>query len=148
MESDTELYKIFKADPSFLFLLLGFKVESWYSFESVELKEFSRIMDGYMTPDDPKEPCFIVEFQNQKLPEIYPRWFMETGAAHLEHIKKVKGSRSRHQKDPTEKEISDREFHGILIFGEESLDPKVGPWCRIVQDPNSGFSVCYPGRVA
>ena len=123
MKSDIELYKIFSTEPTFLFELIGAPYQGNYSFKSVVIKEFSREMDGLLEPDDPKQPHFVVEFQNQKEESIYERTILEMASL----------SRANSQKT----------FYGIIIFGDASYDPKREPWASFTQVDGGKFQVFY-----
>lgn len=122
MESDKEIYKIFKAMPEAFFTLTGIPSRGKYSFHSVTINEFKRTMDGLMESDDPEEPCWVIEFQNQKKDNIYQRTVIEMACISLQNPKRI--------------------CKGVILFGTLECDPKTEPWYSISQNKN-GFYVFY-----
>ena len=113
MQSDKEFYKLLSATPDMLFEFLGHKPASKYSMKSITLKEIETRVDGFLEPEDQKEPVYFVEFQAQLDDKIYPRFIVEMGLYHKENIK--------------------RDVRGILVFTEQKLDPKTKPWYGLSQ---------------
>ena len=108
MKVDKGIHRIFSLVPKLLFEMLGIRVRGEYSYHSVAIKEFSRMMDGLMEPKEEGEPYYVVEFQNQLDRGIYHRIVMEMACLGVEH--------------------PERAYNGIIIFGEEKMDPRSEPW--------------------
>ena len=123
MKTDKQLYQIFSLLPESLFDLVGISVTGKFHFQSVEIKEIARTMDGLLTPENQDDIHWVVEFQNQPDPTIYHRLVLEMASLALH--------------DPEQKT-----YRGMIVFGERSFDPKTEMWSSFQQE-NGSIVVFY-----
>lgn len=116
METDKELFQIFRAWPEMMFVLANLPAPRECEVTSVCMKALQRTMDGLVTPTDPAEPLTVIEIQFQRCEDIYQRIVMEMAWIQQQHpIKRL--------------------VQGIICFAEASLDPGTEPWksCGLVR---------------
>ena len=79
MRTDTIFYQLFQIMPNLLSELLGREEEN-YQFQSVEIKELSRRIDGVFFPvgEDAHQPIYFAEVQFQGDERLYERLLTET----------------------------------------------------------------------
>jgi predicted transposase/invertase (TIGR01784 family) len=80
MKTDSIFYQIFLQFPSVFFELRGESPEKAdnYSFQSVEVKQTSKRIDGIFFPEkEPHQLIYFTEVQFQSDPEFYDRLFTE-----------------------------------------------------------------------
>jgi predicted transposase/invertase (TIGR01784 family) len=79
MRTDTIFYQLFQIMPNLLSELLG-RGEEDYQFQSVEIKELSRRIDGVFLPvgEDANQPIYFAEVQFQGDERLYERLLTET----------------------------------------------------------------------
>lgn len=129
MKSDPHFYKIFKACPELFNVFAPIDMTAGYRFASQAYKEIDRTYDGIFEPVDKNAPTFIIEYQVEPEPNIYPRIFLEMSGYQLEHM--------------------DRKIRGVVIFLSESSDPKLAPWRDFSKGCGEGFCVvCLDVRLA
>ena len=112
MRTDKQLCLIFEANPEWLFELTGLPSPGPCRFQSVSLKAIEQTADGVVIPDAADEVVTILEIQFQRDDEIYFRVVLEMVLVQ----QKMRG----------------RRVQGVILFADETLDPRIEPWCNIV----------------
>lgn len=112
MKTDKQLCLIFEANPQWLFELTGLPSPGPCRFQSVSLKAIEQTADGVLIPDSPDEFITILEIQFQRDEEIYLRVVMEMVLV--------------------QQRMRGRQVQGVILFGDQSLDPRTQPWCQFV----------------
>ena len=79
MRTDTIFYQLFQLMPNLLSELVG-QVGDDYQFQSVEIKELSRRIDGVFLPtnENTQQPIYFAEIQFQSDERLYERLITET----------------------------------------------------------------------
>ena len=108
MQTDKELFRIFRACPEMIFLLAHLPAPRGCKLTSTSVKALERTMDGLVTPEDPAEPLTITEIQFQRSLDIYPRIIVEMAVVQQQHAMRL--------------------VQGIICFAEAHLDPATEPW--------------------
>ena len=112
MRTDKQLCLIFEANPQWLFELTGLHSPGPCRFQSITLKAIEQTADGVLIPDDTNEVVTILEIQFQRDEAIYIRLVQEMALVQ----QKMRG----------------RKVQGVILFADDSLDPRTEPWCHIV----------------
>ena len=113
MKTDKQLYRIFEANPDWIFQLARLPSPGKSSLRSVTIKSLERKADGVIVPEAFDPPLTVVEFQFQKEETIYTRTVAEMIAV-----------QEANQMRPVQ---------GLIFFGYNNLDPQTAPWNRVVQ---------------
>jgi len=71
MRTDTLFCQLFQKFPSLIFELIGLKVETEYSFISVEVKERAFRFDGVFMPTSLSKLIYFIEVQFQPKSDFY-----------------------------------------------------------------------------
>lgn len=79
MKTDKQIFKIFAAEPQWLFELTDLKSPGECVLQAVALKAVEHGCDGLVVPNNPRQPLTVVEFQFQMDPQIYTRTVREMG---------------------------------------------------------------------
>ena len=109
MRTDTLFYQIFQTMPEVLFELTGQPADlaEGYQFQSVELKETAKRIDGVLLPaEEAEKPIYFAEVQFQSDKDLYSRLFTE--------IFLYLG-----QKKPTS------DWRAIVIYAQRSIEPEI-----------------------
>ncbi len=119
METDKQLYRVFAAEPQWVFQLAGLPPVGKCTMRSLTVKTLERRTDGVIVPEDAASPLSVIEFQFGENPQIYTRTVQKMAAV--------------------QEEFDMREVQGVIFL--ESNDsihaPSLGPaWC--------GQSICPP----
>jgi predicted transposase YdaD len=96
-----------------VFLLAGQPSPGKCRFESIAIKAIETHCDGVLVPDAADEELTVVEIQGYNDAGIYERLVIEMALV--------------------QKQNAGREVQGMILFLDESLDPKTEPWTRIVR---------------
>jgi predicted ATPase len=113
MKTDKQLYKIFEANPDWVFQLTGLPSPGKSTLRSVTLKALERMADGVIVPESADQPLTVIEFQFWKDETIYTRTVAEMVA--VQEANQM------------------RAVQGIIFFGYNDLDPQTPPWTRVVE---------------
>ncbi len=113
METDKQLYRVFGAQPEWVFQLARLPPVGKCAMRSLTVKTLERRTDGVIVPEDPTPPLSIIEFQFTESPHIYTRTVQKMAAV--------------------QEEFAMREVQGIIFFGNQSLDPQTKPWTGVVR---------------
>ncbi len=113
MKTDKQVYALFAANPRWLFELTGLPWPGPCQWKSESFKELEQSSDGIIAPQDIDQPLIVVEVQAQYDKFIYSRIVLEMAML--------------------QRQAGNRAIQGILLFFEESLDPKVQPWHSIIE---------------
>jgi predicted transposase YdaD len=113
MKTDKQIFQIFQAQPQWVFLLAGQPSPGKCRFEAITIKAIETHCDGVLVPDAADERLTIVEIQGYNDVEIYGRLVIEMVLV--------------------QRQNAGREVQGMILFLDESLDPKTEPWIRIVR---------------
>ncbi len=87
MKTDAFFHTIFKRDPALLLELVGLPTEDEYDFESVEVKQTHKRIDGLLRARHGRGPNIFVEFQAYKDPAIYWRTYREVSVWYEQNAK-------------------------------------------------------------
>jgi predicted transposase YdaD len=113
VETDKQLFSIFRAGPHWLFELLDMPTPAGgCKFESITIKALETRLDGLMRPHSDTEPLRVVEFQWRYDAAIYPRIVTEMALV-----------------QPRE---AMRAIAGLVLFAHKGLDPQTKPWTKVV----------------
>jgi predicted transposase YdaD len=113
VETDKQLYSIFRAGPHWLFELLDISAPvGGCTFESVAIKALETRLDGLMRPHLATDPLRVVEFQWRYDAAIYPRIVAEMALV-----------------QPRE---AMRAIEGLVLFAHKGLDPRTALWTKVV----------------
>jgi predicted transposase YdaD len=117
MKTDKQIDTLLGADPEFLRVLTdGIVVRGAYLFEALEVKGLERRTDGVLIPRAADEDIWVIEFQAQPDPAIYPRLLLEMALVGERHPGRV--------------------VRGFILFAQASLDPRTEPWHGLMaRDP-------------
>jgi predicted transposase YdaD len=113
MKTDKHLYQIFEASPGYLRDLIQIDEPGKIKYTSLTLKEIAREVDGVLDVYDPPGGIYVTEWQFYSDPYIYNRVVISMAILQ--------------QQNPG------RRIHGVVIFSDESLDPKTEPWTKVVE---------------
>jgi predicted transposase YdaD len=113
METDKQLYRVFGAQPEWVFQLAGLPPVGRCAMRSLTVKPLERRTDGVIVPEAPDPPLSVIEFQFAENPYIYTRTAQKMAAV--------------------QEEFDMREVQGIIFFGDQRLDPHTKPWTNIVR---------------
>ncbi|MGF1582592.1 MAG: DUF2887 domain-containing protein [Gemmataceae bacterium] len=113
MKTDKQLYKIFAANPQWIFELTSLESPGDCELRAVTLKALEQSSDAVIFPRDENEPLVVLEFQFQDDPTIYTRTAIEMALI--------------------QQEYSMREVQGLIFFRYPSLDPQTEPWQQIIR---------------
>ena len=113
METDKQLYRIFEAQPQWVFQLAGLPPVGKCEMRSFTVKTLERRTDGVIIPQALDQPLSVVEFQFAENPRIYTRTAQKMAAI--------------------QEEFGLREVQGIIFFGDPRFDPQTKPWTSIVR---------------
>jgi predicted transposase YdaD len=113
METDKQLYRVFGAQPEWVFQLARLPPVGKCAMRSLTVKTLERRTDGVIVPEAPEPPLSVIEFQFSENPLIYTRTVQKMAAV--------------------QEEFDLREVQGIIFFGEQRLDPQTKPWTSIVR---------------
>jgi len=113
MRTDKQLYRVFEANPDWVFQLARLPSPGKSSMRAVTIKALERNADGVIVPEAIEPPLTVVEFQFQKDETIYTRTVAEMIA--VQEANRM------------------RPVQGLIFFGYNNLDPQTAPWNRVVQ---------------
>jgi predicted transposase YdaD len=113
LRTDKQLYKIFEAEPEWVFQLTGIPSPGASTLRSLAVKALERKADGVIVPEACEPPLTVIEFQFQKNETIYTRTVAEMVAV-----------QEANQMRPVQ---------GLIFFGYNNLDPQTEPWTRVVR---------------
>jgi predicted transposase YdaD len=113
MKTDKQIFQIFQAQPQWVFLLAGQPSPGGCRFESMTIKAIETHCDGVLVPDAVEEEMTVVEIQGYNDTGIYERLIIEMALV--------------------QRQNSGRRVQGIIIFLDESRDPKTEPWTKVVR---------------
>lgn len=113
MKTDRQVYRLFQANPEWLFELTRLESLGPSEFRSFTVKSLQRDADGVVVPHDASQPLTVVEVQFQPDDTIYPRIVTEMAAVQVEHQM--------------------RAVQGIILFRFPHLDPQTTPWNQVVR---------------
>ncbi len=112
METDKQLYRVFGAQPQWVFELAELPPVGKCAMRSLAVKTLERRADGVIVPQSPVPPLSVIEFQFNENPQIYTRTVQKMAAV--------------------QEEFDMREVQGVIFFGEPRLDPRTKPWTSLV----------------
>jgi predicted transposase YdaD len=113
METDKQLYRVFGAEPQWVYLLARLPPVGKCAMRSLTVKRLERRADGVIVPEALTRPLPVIEFQFDENPLIYTRTVQKMAAV--------------------QEEFAMREVQGIIFFGDPRLDPQTKPWTSIVR---------------
>jgi len=113
MKTDKQVYKLLDVNPGWFFELTQITDPGRCVFRSVELKDIALTADGVIEPDAVEQPVFVIEFQAQHDDLIYTRLIQEMVLL--------------------QRQQPERKVEGVILFLDQSLDPRTEPWCRVVR---------------
>jgi len=113
METDKQLYRVFGAQPEWVFLLARLPPVGKCVMRSLAVKTLERRTDGVIVPEAPAPPLSVIEFQFGENAQVYTRTAQKMAAV--------------------QEEFDMREVRGIIFFGDQRLDPQTKPWTRVVR---------------
>jgi predicted transposase YdaD len=113
VKTDRQVYRLFQANPEWLFDLTHLESPGPSEFRSFTVKSLQRDADGVVVPHDSSQPLTVVEVQFQPDDAIYPRIVTEMAAGQIEHQM--------------------RAVQGIILFRFPGLDPQTQPWSQVVR---------------
>ncbi len=113
METDKQLYRVFSAQPQWVFELAELPPVGKCAMRSLAVKTLERRADGVIVPQSPVPPLSVIEFQFNENPQIYTRTVQKMAAV--------------------QEEFQMREVQGVIFFGEPRFDPRTKPWTSLVR---------------
>jgi predicted transposase YdaD len=113
METDKQLYRVFGAQPAWVFELAGLPPVGKCAMRSLTVKTLERRSDGVIVPEALAPPLSVIEFQFGENPQIYTRTVQKMAAV--------------------QEEFQMREVQGVIFFAERRLDPRTKPWSGLVR---------------
>lgn len=113
METDKQLYRVFGAQPAWVFQLAGLPPVGKYVMRSLTVKALERRTDGVIVPQSATRPLSVVEFQFGENPQMYTRIVQKMAAV--------------------QEEFAMREVQSVIFFGDRRLDPRTEPWTSSVR---------------
>jgi predicted transposase YdaD len=113
METDKQLYRVFSAQPQWVFELAELPPVGKCAMRSLAVKTLERRADGVIVPHSRVPPLLVTEFQFHENPQIYTRTVQKMAAV--------------------QEEFQMREVQGVIFFGESRLDPRTKPWTSLVR---------------
>jgi hypothetical protein len=69
VKTDKQIYRLFQANPAWLFELTGLESPGPSQFRSFPVKAIEREADGVVIPDDPTKPLTVVEIASLSQPK-------------------------------------------------------------------------------
>lgn len=113
METDKQLYRVFGAQPEWVFQLARLPPVGKCAMRSLTVKRLERRSDGVIVPEAATPPLSVIEFQFGENPLIYTRTVQKMAAV--------------------QEEFGLREVQGIVFFGDARFDPQTKPWTSVVR---------------
>ena len=113
METDKQRYRVFGAQPQWVFELAELPPVGKCAMRSLTVKTLERRADGVIVPQSPVPPLSVIEFQFGENPQIYTRTVQKMAAV--------------------QEEFDMREVQGVIFFGEPRFDPRTKPWTSLVR---------------
>ena len=113
MKTDKQIFKIFQAQPQWLYLLAGEPSPGPCRFESKTFKEIEKRTDGLLVPDSPDRKIAIIEVQGYEDSFLYQRVVIEMAMVQQEYV--------------------GRDVQGIILLLDDTTDPKTDPWRTVVR---------------
>jgi hypothetical protein len=113
METDKQLYRVFGAQPQWVFQLAGLPPVGKCAMRSLSVKPLERRTDGVIVPESTAPPLSVIEFQFGENPQIYTRTVQKMAAV--------------------QEEFDMREVQGVIFFADQRLDPRTKPWTGLVR---------------
>jgi predicted transposase YdaD len=113
METDKQLYRVFAAQPQWVFELAGLPPVGKCAMRSLTVKTLERRTDGVIVPEDAAPPLSVIEFQFGENSQIYTRTVQKMAAV--------------------QEEFGMREVQGVIFFGDQRFDPRTKPWTSLVR---------------
>jgi hypothetical protein len=113
METDKQLYRVFAAQPQWVFQLAGLPPVGKCAMRSLTVKSMERRTDGVIVPENAKSPLSVIEFQFGENRQIYTRTVQKMAAV--------------------QEEFEMREVQGVIFFGDQRFDPRTKPWTSLVR---------------
>jgi predicted transposase YdaD len=113
METDKQLYRVFGAQPQWVFQLAGLAPVGKCAMRSLTVKTLERRTDGVIVPEALAPPLSVIEFQFGENPQIYTRTVQKMTAV--------------------QEEFDMREVQGVIFFADQRLDPQTKPWTSLVR---------------
>jgi len=113
METDKQLYRVFGAQPQWVFELAELPPVGKCAMRSLTVKTLERRADGVIVPQSPVPPLSVIEFQFGENPQIYTRTVQKMAAV--------------------QEGFDMREVQGVIFFGEPRFDPRTKPWTSLVR---------------
>jgi len=108
METDTQFFRIFQAEPDFINDILGAHPPRRYRFQSESVKGLDRHIDGVFYPEDEAAPILVLEIQGYREKAVYHR-LLEAIAG----LSRLHGCRP---------------VYGALLFLRRECDPRTEPF--------------------
>jgi predicted transposase YdaD len=112
MNTDTQLYEIFRDHPEWIGDLMNDPFPEPGEFCSLKVKKSERRLDGLMVPTDKSKPLRVIEFQFFRSKDIYYRAVEQRIAVHRLYPR--------------------RQVEAIIFFATRSLDARPAPWTSVV----------------
>ncbi len=112
MKTDKQIFQIFQAQPQWVFLLAGQPSPGECRFESITIKAIETHCDGLLVPEAADEELTVVEIQGYNDGGITRGWLSKWRSSSVKRGRLVQG---------------------IILFLDESLDPKTEPWTKGVR---------------
>ncbi len=113
MDTDAQLYEIFRDNPEWISDLMNEPFPEPCIFRSITIKKSERRFDGLVIPINRNKPLRVVEFQFFASSDVYLRAAEERLAAHRLH--------------------PGREVEAIIFFATRRLDKRPLPWIHVVK---------------
>ncbi len=113
MKTDKQIFKIFQAQPQWVYLLAEEPSPGPCRFESKTFKEIEKRTDGLLVPDSPDRKIAIVEIQGYEDSFLYQRVVIEMAMVQQEYV--------------------GRGVQGIILLLDDTTDPKTEPWRKVVR---------------
>jgi len=113
VETDKQVYRVFGAQPDWVFQLAGLPPVGKCVMRSFTVKSLERRTDAVIVPEALDQPLWVVEFQFGENPFIYTRTVQKMAAI--------------------QEEFDLRDVRGIIFFAEQRFDPQTQPWTSNVR---------------
>ena len=113
METDAQLYEIFRDHPEWIADLMNEPFAEPSTFRSITIKKVERRLDGLLIPANRRKPLRVIEFQFFPSTDIYLRATEQRLAVHRLH--------------------PGREVEAIIFFASRRLDTRPVPWTSVVR---------------
>jgi predicted transposase YdaD len=85
METDKQFYRVFGAQPEWVFLLARLPPVGKCTMRSLSVKPLERRTDGVIVPEAPTPPLSVIEWQFGENPLIYTRTVQKMAAVQEEY---------------------------------------------------------------